>query len=990
IDHVSNQWRVRTRKIRSDNEKDDRIHYSLEGVGASKYPFNVFIVDPITGHYNVSFLLRKIDIRIKVLDENDNPPVFAKSQQGSVKELSPAGTSVMKIIATDADEPGNVNSKIFYSLVSQRPSDDLFQVAGDGTLYVKQPFLDREKTDEYTLIVKGQDLDGKPGGNTATSTVTVKVQDVNDNLPTLEKEGYEGDIQENTQNVEVMRIKAQDLDLEATDNWEAVFDIVKGNEAGYFSISTDPVTNEGILMLDKAVNYEDVKDLQLGLIVKNKAPIYSSTDITRYKTYPIKINVKNVPEGPSFSPKIKAIPISEGETTININDVIAHYPAIDEDTGKPAENVKYAKGLDPDNWLTIDPLTAEIKLNKMPDRESPYLVNGTYIAKVLCITDDLAGKTVTGTVAIQVEDFNDHCPTLSSELKTMCTPQDHVTVTATDEDASPNGAPFDFEIIPEGTQGKWRTEHNNDTSAILRLMENMWPGLYEVEVLVQDQQGKACPDPQKVKVQVCTCEDGIRCGKLGTKGQPSKGAELGPAAIGLLFLGLLLLALIPLLLLLCQCGGAGGLPGGFAEMPFDTKSHLINYHTEGQGENTVRRRGSSLCFFTICQGSPTPGPKWATVKKSVLLIYFIQKESSHISLLLSFKDNLRFSFLSLYFNCSMFLLIQKMANGGENLAVKDNLLVYDYEGQGSTAGSVGCCSLLESENDLQFLDDLGPKFKKLAQVCQAPVIPPQMPALPQLQPSVTKKEQTVIKETSQQSQMVKERVTTERGEMVNSGQVVLLQQQQQPVYYTTTPVMQPMHYIVQPQMSNTVLLAEAPAANMQGMVLVNSGQTAPAQGMVIQGQTMMSGGQYPGHGMVLVEGGGVQALGTNLIRAGNLSGSQAMVVVEDKVPAGSVKVLKEGQTTFIRGGTLPSTSQRVMVVGGTAGSGGQLVQEVGDLSRLRDLSGSQKVLYSKGSTTMGSQSNLVGSTATVVTTKPSTRKKVVHETREVVREKRVI
>lgn len=124
----------------------------------------------------------------------------------------------MKIIATDADEPGNVNSKIFYSLVSQRPSDDLFQVAGDGTLYVKQPFLDREvqkreqcfystekksgqtvlfdlifiitqKTDEYTLVVKGQDLDGKPGGNTATSTVTVKVQDVNDNLPTLEKEG---------------------------------------------------------------------------------------------------------------------------------------------------------------------------------------------------------------------------------------------------------------------------------------------------------------------------------------------------------------------------------------------------------------------------------------------------------------------------------------------------------------------------------------------------------------------------------------------------------------------------------------------------------------------------------------------------------------------------------------------------------------------------------------------------------------------------------
>lgn len=48
---------------------------------------------------------------------------------------------------------------------------------------------------------------------------------------------------------------------------------------------------------------------------------------------------------------------------------------------------RYVKGFDPGNWLTIDPKTAEIKLNKMPDRESEYLVNGTYFAKVLCISE---------------------------------------------------------------------------------------------------------------------------------------------------------------------------------------------------------------------------------------------------------------------------------------------------------------------------------------------------------------------------------------------------------------------------------------------------------------------------------------------------------------------------------------------------------------------------------------------------------------------------
>ena len=56
---------------------------------------------------------------------------------------------------------------------------------------------------------------------------------------------------ENTEGVEVMRFKTEDLDVKDTDNWEAVFDIVKGNEAGYFSIKTDPNTNEGVLMLDK-------------------------------------------------------------------------------------------------------------------------------------------------------------------------------------------------------------------------------------------------------------------------------------------------------------------------------------------------------------------------------------------------------------------------------------------------------------------------------------------------------------------------------------------------------------------------------------------------------------------------------------------------------------------------------------------------------------------------------------------------------------------
>lgn len=56
---------------------------------------------------------------------------------------------------------------------------------------------------------------------------------------------------ENTYGIEVMRLQTNDLDLVNTENWQAEFDIVKGNDEGYFSIKTDPLTNEGILMLDK-------------------------------------------------------------------------------------------------------------------------------------------------------------------------------------------------------------------------------------------------------------------------------------------------------------------------------------------------------------------------------------------------------------------------------------------------------------------------------------------------------------------------------------------------------------------------------------------------------------------------------------------------------------------------------------------------------------------------------------------------------------------
>ena len=369
----------------------------------------------------------------------------------------------------------------------------------------------------------------------------------------------------------------------------------------------------------------------------------------------------------------------------------------------------------------------------------------------------------------------------------------------------------------------------------------------------------------------------------------------------------------------------------------------------------------------------------------------------------------------------IFLFQLKVIGGNENLGVKDGLLVYDYEGQGSSAGSVGSSSLLESENDLNFLDDLGPKFKTLAEVCRDKKIPTevktvltplpsasinnqssllnlvtaqQLPPPPQFQMAAPKSSKTVVRETSESSQMLKQSeatltqgISSVKEGKAHQGQMILLQQQQQqPVYLATTPVLQPMHYIVQPQVQNAVMMANAPATNLQGMILLNGTQNRPAQGVVAQGQTLLSNQQSRGPGMMLVETSGIQGGSSNLIHTGNLSGPQTMMVVESKVPAASMKVSK-GNQSFLHEGTpnpgVLSGSQRVLVVGEPMHTEGQLVQETGGRTQQKNTSGSQRVLYSIGKTSVGPQSNMAALGNTTVSKTPIPHKIVTSETKEI-------
>lgn len=62
------------------------------------------------------------------------------------------GTSVMKVQATDADEPGNINSQILYEIIKQEPSENMFSINQDGEVLVNDDRLDREVRQSHNTI----------------------------------------------------------------------------------------------------------------------------------------------------------------------------------------------------------------------------------------------------------------------------------------------------------------------------------------------------------------------------------------------------------------------------------------------------------------------------------------------------------------------------------------------------------------------------------------------------------------------------------------------------------------------------------------------------------------------------------------------------------------------------------------------------------------------------------------------------------------------
>ncbi|XP_010641671.1 desmoglein-3 [Fukomys damarensis] len=764
-------------KITSDFQKTQKITYRISGVGIDQPPFGIFIVDPNTGEINItaivdreetpSFLItcralnalgheveKPLILTVKILDVNDNAPVFSQSiVKGEIEENSASNSLVMILNATDADEPNHLNSKIAYKIVSQEPSGTpMFLISRNtGEVHTLSNALDREQFSSYRLVVSGADQDG--AGLSTQCECDIKVKDVNDNFPVLKHPQYSARIEENTVNSDLLRFQVTDWDEEYTDNWLAVYFFTSGNEGKWFEIETDPRTNEGILKVIKPLDYEQIQNMQFSIAVKNKAEFHRSV-VSQYQVQPtpVIIQVINVKEGISFRPASKTFTVKKGISSKKlINYIVGTYQAIDEDTNTASSSVRYVMGRNDGNLLTIDSKTAQIKFVKNIARDSTFIVNKTITAEVLAI-DEITGKTATGTVHVEVPGFNDNCPPVLLEKDEICSSSPSVTVSARTLERDRYMGPYRFSVEeqPLKLPVVWRITSLNATSALVKAQQQLSPGVYRVPLTVTGNEEQKCESSETLTLTVCQCDDRGSCRASNTDPhiQPQRQlSRLGPNAIGLILLGLLLLLLVPLLLLTCDCqrGPTGGVAGGFIPVPDGSEGTIHQWGIEGaQPEDKeitnicvppITTNGvdivesSEVCTNTYTGGTVVDGVSGMELTKVGAAASGFGSAAGHLGLetmrtrhstggtLKDYAEGaININFLDSYFSQKAFACAEEEGVQETN----DCLLIYDDEGiddaPDSPVGSLGCCSFIVDDPDDSFLDSLGPKFKKLAEI----------------------------------------------------------------------------------------------------------------------------------------------------------------------------------------------------------------------------------------------------------------------------------
>uniref|UniRef100_A0A3P9LDH5 Cadherin-1 n=1 Tax=Oryzias latipes TaxID=8090 RepID=A0A3P9LDH5_ORYLA len=693
-------------QIRSDEDKMKKILYSITGPGATEDPVGLFTMDKDTGglyvhqrldrekqaHYTLfahadvagsSKAEKPMEIIINVIDMNDNKPIFEQtSYVADVAESSPKGTTVIQVKATDADEPGNDNSIIKYTILSQEPklpSDSMFAINSfNGAIMVEGVGLDREKYPEYTLEIQATDLDGN--GLIGRTTVVLKVTDSNDNPPAFTASTYQGSVDENAVGVQVVKMSVTDEDEPNTPAWNAKFKIIRGDPDKLFSIETGTNKQEGIIKTAKGLDFEKIRKHTLMVIVENDVP-FAIPLVTSTAT--VVVTVKDVNEPPIF--KEEKMTVQKPED-LPVDSVIMKSEAEDPDFARE-NTVKYKIIDDPENWLTVDEDSGLVTVKSLMDRESSNMKENKYTALLGAYDNDPVPATGTGTLIIILEDVNDNAPAIVELEAQICKHQrTPVLLSIVDKDEAAHSAPYSV-AVHEKYSANWTAKMNESKTGIeLFLKSDIPEGKYKVVLRVADRGNLG--QASSINVEVCTCLENGLCSLVRTGGKE----EMSPYIWGILGALLLLLVIAVLGLYAYSKRQKKGEIGE----PFEKdiiRDNIYHYAEEGGGEDD-QNFDLSVLHYGLDNKPDVLRSDMMPVTMSRPTYRTLPGNPDEIGNFI--EDSL------------------KAADEDPTAPPYDWLLVFDYEGGGSDGSLSSLNSSNNGDQDYNCLTEWGPRFKKLA------------------------------------------------------------------------------------------------------------------------------------------------------------------------------------------------------------------------------------------------------------------------------------
>ncbi|XP_048513669.1 cadherin-99C isoform X2 [Athalia rosae] len=293
-------------------------------------------------------------VNIKVTDINDKNPEFENlPYEFSVKE-GEARKLIGRVHASDADE--GINAEVTYFA----PDDIPFTIDPDTGDVLTKVALDYEQNHEYKFVVTARD--GAPDPRLATATVTVKVIDVEDEVPIFHQSSYEARVKENVPDYMVTQVTADDPDTK-----KQVTYVIKQGDTDLFSI--DPKT--GVIKTVRGLDYE--RDNQHILIIGTA----ENTNDLPGATTRVVVNVQDQNDIPPVFTSIPR-PITLDDD-VPIGTTVINLVATDSDGTAPGNQVRYeiiGRGI-ASKYFLIDPDTGVIRVRDdlRKETDSEYQVD---------------------------------------------------------------------------------------------------------------------------------------------------------------------------------------------------------------------------------------------------------------------------------------------------------------------------------------------------------------------------------------------------------------------------------------------------------------------------------------------------------------------------------------------------------------------------------------------------------------------------------------